>query len=86
MQAVHQGRTDDALAVIDAGHEQLMRDRATLSTVREAVEHISAEVDAVVVASSATSFRSIGELAYALDLSPATVRTWERAGILDPPA
>lgn len=84
MQAVHQGRTDDALAVIDAGHEQLMRDRATLSTVREAVEHISAEVDAVVVASSATSFRSIGELAYALDLSPATVRTWERAGILDP--
>ncbi len=84
MQAVHQGRTDDALAVIDAGHEQLMRDRATLSTVREAVEHISAEVDAVVVASSATSFRSIGELAHALDLSPATVRTWERAGILDP--
>ncbi|WP_250257749.1 TioE family transcriptional regulator [Dermabacter sp. Marseille-Q3180] len=85
MQAVHQGRTDDALAVIDAGHEQLMRDRATLSTVREAVEHIAAESDELSVgASPSAGFRSIGELAHALDLSPATVRTWERAGILDP--
>ena len=85
MQAVHQGRTDDALAVIDAGHEQLMRDRATLSTVREAVEHIAAESDELSVgASPSAGFRCIGELAHALDLSPATVRTWERAGILDP--
>lgn len=85
MQAVHQGRTDDALAVIDTGHDQLLRDRATLGTVRDAVEHIAAESDKLSVgASTSTGFRSIGELAHALALSPATVRAWERVGILAP--
>lgn len=85
MQAVHQGRVDDALAVIDAGHDQLLRDRATLGMVRDAVEHIAAESDDLSLgASTSAGFRSIGELAHALVLSPATVRAWERVGILAP--
>lgn len=85
MQTVHQGRVDDALAVIDAGHDQLLRDRATLGMVRDAVEHIAAESDELSLgASTSAGFRSIGELAHALVLSPATVRAWERVGILAP--
>lgn len=46
MNALHDDRLDDALTVIDRGHHQLLRDRDTLSSVREAVEHLTAEASA----------------------------------------
>ncbi|RZS41022.1 DNA-binding transcriptional MerR regulator [Herbihabitans rhizosphaerae] len=82
MIAVHDDELDDALLVIDRGHGQLLRDRDTLDAVREAVDHLTAEAGAAPDRSADT--RTIGELAHRLRVTPATVRTWEDAGILTP--
>ncbi len=77
MNLIHTDALDDVLLTIDRGHEQLLRDRETLNSVSRAVADL-------------TDFepsrhpRSIGELARRLDLSPATLRAWETAGILVP--
>ncbi|TDC45174.1 MerR family DNA-binding transcriptional regulator, partial [Actinomadura sp. KC345] len=42
MLAVHDDRLDDALTAIDRSHDQLLRDRATLDSVRKAVDHLTA--------------------------------------------
>ncbi len=78
MHALGEGDLDDALMVVDRGHEQLLRDRATLESVRAAVAGLTAE--------GAPALRpfSVGELAYRLRLTPATLRNWEDAGILTP--
>ncbi|MEV0189898.1 MerR family DNA-binding transcriptional regulator [Kitasatospora purpeofusca] len=95
MNAVHAGRTDEALTAIDHGHAQLLRDRETLASVRGAVEHL-AEADGPApgddVGGNGTGSGSgtgpfplsIGEVAHRLRLTPATLRTWEAAGILLP--
>ncbi|MFJ9776363.1 TioE family transcriptional regulator [Kitasatospora sp. NPDC101157] len=102
MTALHAGRPDEALTAIDQGHAQLLRDRETLTAVRQAVDHLSAERAEPVDHPGARPgpFRgphqdrlrepprvplSIGELAHRLGLTPATLRTWESAGILTPP-
>ncbi|MFE6745358.1 TioE family transcriptional regulator [Kitasatospora purpeofusca] len=104
MNAVHAGRTDEALTTIDHGHAQLLRDRETLASVRGAVEHLAGAEpgdDAGAepgdepgdddpapeggTGSDAGPFPlSIGEVAHRLRLTPATLRTWEAAGILLP--
>ncbi|SUA80770.1 zinc-responsive transcriptional regulator [Nocardia otitidiscaviarum] len=81
MNAIHDGALDDALTVIDGGHGQLRRDRETLVSVRAAVEQLTA---APHEATGRTGTRTIGELARLLGLTPATLRTWEEAGILAP--
>ncbi|MFF5182806.1 TioE family transcriptional regulator [Streptomyces sp. NPDC000345] len=83
MNAVHRGALDDALTVVDRGHHQLLRDRATLDAVRRAVDHLTAEPGAA-PAPSADGTRTIGELAHRLGVTPATLRNWEAAGILTP--
>ncbi|TKK86548.1 MerR family DNA-binding transcriptional regulator [Herbidospora galbida] len=77
MNAVHDDRLDDALALVDAGHVQLLRDRETLDAVRGAVHHLT-------TGPGNPGVKSIGALARRLGLTPATLRTWEEAGILDP--
>ncbi|NAS20257.1 MerR family DNA-binding transcriptional regulator [Herbidospora sp. NEAU-GS84] len=77
MNAVHDGRLDDALALVDAGHVQLVRDRETLDAVRGAVHHLTE-------GPGRPGARSIGALARRLRTTPATLRKWEEAGILDP--
>ncbi|MFD6392864.1 TioE family transcriptional regulator [Nocardia sp. NPDC060259] len=79
MQAVNHGELNDALAVIDAGHHQLLRDRATLDTVRKAITHLTT------ITPQASESRTIGELAHLLEVTPATLRKWEAARILTPP-
>lgn len=82
MNAVHDGRLDDALTAIDHGHGRLLRDRETLAAVRSALDHLR---DAGSPPPAAGVLpRSIGELAHRLGLTPATLRTWEAAGILAP--
>lgn len=81
MTALHDGDLDDALTTVDRGHEQLLRDRDTLDAVRRAVGHLTTEPDA---APADPRPRSVGELANRLRVTPATVRNWERAGILVP--
>ncbi|WP_030453694.1 TioE family transcriptional regulator [Herbidospora cretacea] len=77
MNAVHDDRLDDALALVDAGHVQLVRDRETLDAVRGAVHHLTE-------GPGRPGVRSIGALARRLRVTPATLRKWEQAGILDP--
>ncbi|WP_405960908.1 TioE family transcriptional regulator [Streptomyces sp. NBC_00024] len=89
---------DDALTIIDRGHHQLLRDRETLDAVRRAVDHLVAEAGTTSAAgrptgagrstsvgrSTGADRRTIGELAHRLQVTPATLRTWENAGILTP--
>ena len=80
MRAVNRGEIDPALRAIDHSHALLQRDRETLDAVEAAVavrtgsEREPASRQAV----------SIGALAHRLGVRPATLRKWERAGILQP--
>ncbi|MBF6356942.1 MerR family DNA-binding transcriptional regulator [Nocardia higoensis] len=81
MRALHRGDLDTALHTVDRGHVQLVRDRETLDQVRSATDHLATESPDP---EKVTGTRSIGELARLLRLSPATLRAWERAGVLGP--
>ncbi|GCB42814.1 MerR family DNA-binding transcriptional regulator [Streptomyces sp. NL15-2K] len=82
MHAVTSGRLDEALEHIDAGHALLARDRNTLRTVEAAHCHLGAATPDEAVSNRAPY--SVGELARHLGLNPATLRAWERAGVLTP--
>ncbi|MEE1835485.1 TioE family transcriptional regulator [Streptomyces sp. SP17KL33] len=94
MRAVHADALDDALSIVDQGHAQLLRDRETLDAVRDAVDHLTAASEgAEPLAMAGTEARghpahptplTVGELAHRLDVTPATLRNWEDAGILTP--
>ncbi|MDO5535760.1 MAG: MerR family transcriptional regulator [Propionibacteriaceae bacterium] len=79
MRAVHRGDLGEAFEALDASHAQLAADRATLRAVRSASEYLREPVE--------EGWRgdfSIGDLAAWLGVSRATLRGWERAGILEP--
>jgi DNA-binding transcriptional MerR regulator len=80
MRAVNRGDVDDALATVDRSHAQLQRDRATLDTVAVTAVHLTDAREPV----AGDEPLSIGELAHRLGLVPATLRAWERAGVLGP--
>ncbi|NKZ06088.1 TioE family transcriptional regulator [Actinomadura latina] len=84
MNAVHDGRLDEALTLIDRGHGRLLRDRDTLNAVRQAVDHLMTDAEAVPEHSAGPGARTIGELAHRLGVTPATLRNWENAGIIVP--
>jgi len=77
MQAVTRDDVDSALRLIDESHAQLLDDRETLRAVATAVRDL-----VPVPAERAESF--VGPLARKLGLRPATLRKWERAGLLHP--
>ena len=77
MNAIHTDTLDTVLQTIDRGHEQLLRDRETLNSVSRAVQDLT-DFEPVLEP------RTIGELAHRLDVTPATLRAWEEAGILTP--
>lgn len=84
MFSIHSGDIDEVLLFIDRGHEQLSRDRETLDAVRGAVDHLTrSDGFATEESPSGISF-TIGELAHRLQVTPATLRNWEEAGILTP--
>lgn len=80
MVALHAGALDRALLVIDRGHAQRLRDRDTLDAVRDALGGLPARPDGA----PGPGGWSVGELARRLRVTPATLRKWERAGILTP--
>jgi DNA-binding transcriptional MerR regulator len=82
MHAVTGGQLDEALEHVDDGHALLTRDRNTLRTVEAALSHLGAATPDA--AASTRAPYSIGELARHLGLNPATLRTWERAGVFTP--
>ncbi|BFU41769.1 TioE family transcriptional regulator [Krasilnikovia sp. MM14-A1004] len=95
LRAVHRADLDTALRVIDAGHAGLQRDRETLDAVAAAVARLTAasgdrdrdggpqgrERDP---GAAVTGPFSVGELGRRLGLTAATLRKWERAGIVRP--
>jgi DNA-binding transcriptional MerR regulator len=82
MRAVNDGDVDSALRTIDESHAGQMRDRATLQAVATAIGVLTEPPNDGPLEGRAAW--TIGELARRLGVTPATLRKWERAGILDP--
>ncbi|OLZ57797.1 TioE family transcriptional regulator [Amycolatopsis keratiniphila] len=77
MRAVNQDEVEEALRLIDESHAQLLDDRRTLQAVTAALrdlEPVPQERGEVFV----------GPLSRKLGVRPATLREWERAGLLRP--
>ncbi|MFG2603253.1 TioE family transcriptional regulator [Streptomyces sp. NPDC048514] len=100
MRAVNEGTVDEALRLIDAGHAQLLDDRRTLQAVENALRDLEPVTTSEPATDSGfgpdsnsgtrTGTRSfsgstfIGPLAERLGIRPATLRKWERAGLVTP--
>jgi DNA-binding transcriptional MerR regulator len=86
MRAVNQGAVDEAFRLIDESHAQLLDDRRTLEAVESALrdlEHTGeSEPEPTAVPGADSTF--IGPLAGKLGIRPATLRKWERAGLVRP--
>ncbi len=78
MRAVNRADPDAAFHLIDAAHARLLADRATLDSVEAAVRDLGTPD----VATGRPV--PIGVVAHRLGVTPATLRKWERAGILLP--
>ncbi|MEV6521921.1 TioE family transcriptional regulator [Longispora sp. NPDC051575] len=78
MCAVHADAVPEALRLIDESHAQLADDRRTL----EAVERALSDLTPASQPRSGETF--IGPLARRLGVRPATLRKWERAGLIVP--
>ncbi|GAA4977488.1 TioE family transcriptional regulator [Streptomyces hyderabadensis] len=81
LREVNDGAVDEALRLIDESHARLLDDRRTLETVQGALRDLVPEA-AGAVPGAAGGF--IGALAAELGIRPATLRKWERAGLLRP--
>jgi DNA-binding transcriptional MerR regulator len=77
MQAVDRGANEVALQLIDESHAQLLDDRRTLRDVESAIHDLSP-----VPQERGETF--VGPLAKRLGIRPATLRKWERAGLIQP--
>ncbi|WP_328421463.1 TioE family transcriptional regulator [Micromonospora sp. NBC_00389] len=80
MRAAVRGDLDAALRAVDSSHAQLLRDRETL----DAVEATIGVLTAAPTPSPPGRPLTVGDLAHRLGVTPATLRKWERAGILSP--
>jgi DNA-binding transcriptional MerR regulator len=77
MQAINRDAVDDALRLVDEGHVQLLADRSTLRAVEAALGDLEP-----VPQEGGETF--VGPLARRLGIRPATLRKWERAGVVRP--
>jgi DNA-binding transcriptional MerR regulator len=95
MRAVIDGDTATALRLVDESHVQLLDDRRTLQAVESALRDLDpADTATGTATDTATRTTSaprtgpretfIGPLAAQLRIRPATLRTWERAGLVRP--
>jgi DNA-binding transcriptional MerR regulator len=86
MRAVNEGAAGEAFRLIDESHAQLLDDRRTLQAVESALRDLepitASEQTAVPVPGPGGTF--IGPLADKLGIRPATLRKWERAGLVRP--
>ncbi|MGW7381479.1 TioE family transcriptional regulator [Streptomyces sp. NPDC054794] len=96
MRAVNQGAVDEAFRLIDESHAQLLDDRRTLQAVESALRDLEPTVapepgvgsEPGAVSGSGSGSGSggtfIGPLSGKLGIRPATLRKWERAGLVRP--
>ncbi|MFE1411000.1 TioE family transcriptional regulator [Streptomyces sp. NPDC058746] len=85
LQAVNRGEADEALRLIDESHAQLLDDRRTLQAVERALRDLPPSTGSgpgTAVGGRGGTF--VGPLAAELGIRPATLRTWERAGLVHP--
>ncbi|MFG2076530.1 DNA-binding transcriptional regulator, MerR family [Nonomuraea maritima] len=82
MRAVNEGAYEEAFRVIDESHAQLLDDRRTLRAVEDALRDLTAVPEPAAVSGLDGLF--IGPLARRLGIRPATLRKWERAGLVRP--
>ncbi|WP_406055510.1 TioE family transcriptional regulator [Streptomyces sp. NBC_01077] len=87
MRAVNEDAAEEAFRLIDESHALLLDDRRTLRAVENALRDLepttvtATEPGGTPVAPGATF---IGPLAEKLGIRPATLRAWERAGLVRP--
>lgn len=81
MRAIHRDDRDAALRAIDDSHAVLLRDRETLDAVEAAIGPLTVASPPKPVPDRGLT---IGELAHRIGVVPATLRTWQRSGILVP--
>ncbi|MFB7352985.1 TioE family transcriptional regulator [Streptomyces gardneri] len=85
MRAVNEGAVDEGLRLIDESHVQLLDDRRTLRAVEIALRDLAPVIhDPEPVTARGPGGTFIGPLAGRLGIRPATLRTWERAGLVSP--
>ncbi|RSM74978.1 MerR family transcriptional regulator [Amycolatopsis sp. WAC 01375] len=77
MEAVNRDAVEEALRLVDESHAQLLEDRRTLQAVADALRDLEP-----VPHERGEMF--VGPLARKLGVRPATLREWERAGLLRP--
>ncbi|MGA4845139.1 TioE family transcriptional regulator [Streptomyces sp. G5(2025)] len=83
MRAVNEGSPDEAFRLVDESHAQLLDDRRTLQAVESALRDLDpTAVSEPAVTEPGGTF--IGPLASGLGIRPATLRKWERAGLVRP--
>ncbi|WP_243744765.1 MerR family transcriptional regulator [Streptomyces hainanensis] len=80
MTLVNADRAVEALTVVDHGHAELLTDRHTLDAIELALRELAPGPGGRPPPHPTT----IGALAHRLGLRPATLRRWERAGLLRP--
>ncbi|MFE5485908.1 TioE family transcriptional regulator [Streptomyces sp. NPDC056527] len=84
MRAVNEGAAEEAFRLIDESHAQLLDDRRTLQAVENPLRDLEPEAASEPSAVSGPGGTFIGPLAGELGIRPATLRKWERAGLLRP--
>ncbi|MEU1628596.1 TioE family transcriptional regulator [Streptomyces sp. NPDC020096] len=84
MRAVNQGAVDEAFRLIDESHAQLLDDRRTLQAVERALRGLELTAASHPDTASGSDGTFIGPLAEKLGIRPATLRKWERAGLVRP--
>jgi DNA-binding transcriptional MerR regulator len=84
MRAVNQGAAEEALRLIDESHAQLLDDRRTLQAVESALRDLGPTAASGPDPVTGPGGTFIGPLAGKLGIRPATLRKWERAGLVRP--
>ncbi|MEU5373719.1 TioE family transcriptional regulator [Streptomyces sp. NPDC005951] len=84
MRAVNRDEPAEAFRLIDESHAQLLEDRRTLDAVERALRDLRPGAVPAPDDGTAHGALFVGPLAGRLGIRPATLRKWERAGIVSP--
>ncbi|MGW6289832.1 TioE family transcriptional regulator [Streptomyces sp. NPDC055107] len=84
MRAVNRDDPEEAFRIVDESHAQLLEDRRTLEAVEGALRDLGPDAAPAPGDASSPGGMFVGPLAGKLGIGPATLRKWERAGLVTP--